>query len=387
MSQARGRCCVGGAVLLLRAGARPRPERRRERIVVPEPPPGLRRRAGGDLALPLASAVCALGLRRLLTVLHRLPADTQLLGARAGSGLRSFSLAGLIVIGEAAGRQRGARGGLTPSRRTRAEQERIVQVVEGERPGLHPSAACWLLGARRRRAGRSGSRCSRRPPRSGPVPPRALLPDAVAARNAAGGRAGRAVRAAEIEEKTSTRPSPRARKGGAGLLVVVVRPPGELGAAPRERAATTSRDRRLLEDLHPRRLRDRALPRAAVRADRPQPALVCPCHYSTFDPATGGTVTSARRAASCRCCRSDRPQGLLRARGNFDGPVGRRGGASGRRSRRRDPRDRPLPRPAHGRGAVPAQDAALPLPRPLVVPAGRGRALLRSSCSSAPGST
>ncbi|MDX6472259.1 MAG: ubiquinol-cytochrome c reductase iron-sulfur subunit, partial [Gaiellaceae bacterium] len=24
--------------------------------------------------------------------------------------------------------------------------------------------------------------------------------------------------------------------------------------------------------------------------DEPQPALVCPCHYSTFDPATGGTV-------------------------------------------------------------------------------------------------
>jgi ubiquinol-cytochrome c reductase iron-sulfur subunit len=23
---------------------------------------------------------------------------------------------------------------------------------------------------------------------------------------------------------------------------------------------------------------------------RPRPALVCPCHYSTFDPATGGTV-------------------------------------------------------------------------------------------------
>jgi ubiquinol-cytochrome c reductase iron-sulfur subunit len=54
-----------------------------------------------------------------------------------------------------------------------------------------------------------------------------------------------------------------------------------------------------------------------------RPALVCPCHYSTFDPATGGTVTFGPAGRPL-------PQlplvvaggGELRADGNFSGPVG-----------------------------------------------------------------
>jgi ubiquinol-cytochrome c reductase iron-sulfur subunit len=55
----------------------------------------------------------------------------------------------------------------------------------------------------------------------------------------------------------------------------------------------------------------------------PEPALVCPCHYSTFNPATGGTVIFGPAGR-------DLPQlpleidgsGFLRASGNFSGPVG-----------------------------------------------------------------
>ncbi|MGI8904082.1 MAG: hypothetical protein DLM64_15845 [Solirubrobacterales bacterium] len=55
----------------------------------------------------------------------------------------------------------------------------------------------------------------------------------------------------------------------------------------------------------------------------PGPALVCPCHYSTFNPATGGTVIYGPAGRSL-------PQlplmvdgaGGLRAAGNFSGPVG-----------------------------------------------------------------
>lgn len=55
----------------------------------------------------------------------------------------------------------------------------------------------------------------------------------------------------------------------------------------------------------------------------PKPALVCPCHYSTFDPATGGTVEFGPAGR-------DLPQlpllvdeaGDLRAAGNFSAPVG-----------------------------------------------------------------
>jgi ubiquinol-cytochrome c reductase iron-sulfur subunit len=57
--------------------------------------------------------------------------------------------------------------------------------------------------------------------------------------------------------------------------------------------------------------------------DEPRPALVCPCHYSTFDPATGGTVTfgPAGRDLPLLPVYKD-AQGYLRAKGNFDGPVG-----------------------------------------------------------------
>jgi ubiquinol-cytochrome c reductase iron-sulfur subunit len=55
----------------------------------------------------------------------------------------------------------------------------------------------------------------------------------------------------------------------------------------------------------------------------PKPALVCPCHYSTFDPATGGEVIfgPAGRKLPMLPLMVDRA-GELRAAGNFDGPVG-----------------------------------------------------------------
>jgi ubiquinol-cytochrome c reductase iron-sulfur subunit len=55
----------------------------------------------------------------------------------------------------------------------------------------------------------------------------------------------------------------------------------------------------------------------------PKPALVCPCHYSTFDPATGGTVLfgpAGRKLPMLPLSRDRR--GLLRAAGSFDEPVG-----------------------------------------------------------------
>jgi ubiquinol-cytochrome c reductase iron-sulfur subunit len=57
--------------------------------------------------------------------------------------------------------------------------------------------------------------------------------------------------------------------------------------------------------------------------DEPRPALVCPCHYSTFDPAAGGTVTfgPAGRDLPLLPVYQD-SKGYLRAKGNFDGPVG-----------------------------------------------------------------
>jgi ubiquinol-cytochrome c reductase iron-sulfur subunit len=55
----------------------------------------------------------------------------------------------------------------------------------------------------------------------------------------------------------------------------------------------------------------------------PSPALVCPCHYSTFDPATGGTVLygPAGRPLPMLPIAVD-AHGNLRAKGSFDEPVG-----------------------------------------------------------------
>jgi ubiquinol-cytochrome c reductase iron-sulfur subunit len=57
--------------------------------------------------------------------------------------------------------------------------------------------------------------------------------------------------------------------------------------------------------------------------DEPQPALVCPCHYSTFDPASGGTVLfgPAGRRLPMLPLQID-AKGYLRAKGNFDEAVG-----------------------------------------------------------------
>jgi ubiquinol-cytochrome c reductase iron-sulfur subunit len=55
----------------------------------------------------------------------------------------------------------------------------------------------------------------------------------------------------------------------------------------------------------------------------PRPALVCPCHYSTFDPGNGGEVTfgPAGRPLPQLPLAID-GDGVLRAGGNFSGPVG-----------------------------------------------------------------
>lgn len=55
----------------------------------------------------------------------------------------------------------------------------------------------------------------------------------------------------------------------------------------------------------------------------PRPALVCPCHYSTFDPSTGGVVLfgpAGRRLPQLPLMVG--ADGYLRAAGNFSEPVG-----------------------------------------------------------------
>ena len=57
-------------------------------------------------------------------------------------------------------------------------------------------------------------------------------------------------------------------------------------------------------------------------AAEPKPAFVCPCHYSTFDPATGGTVLFGPAGRALPQLPLQIRSGELRAAGNFSGPVG-----------------------------------------------------------------
>ena len=143
---------------------------------------------------------------------------------------------------------------------------------------------------------------------------------------------------------SARRPStPRSRRAPTGRssaspIVSCARARGSFDLPPELAGYPAERDRRVLEDLHARRLRDLALPRTALPADEPKPALVCPCHYSTFDPARGGTVIfgPAGRQAPMLPLEID-PRGYLRAAGIQRARRRRRGGASACGGRARDP--------------------------------------------------
>ena len=61
----------------------------------------------------------------------------------------------------------------------------------------------------------------------------------------------------------------------------------------------------------------------AARSRSAGPALVCPCHYSTFDPASGGTVLFGPAGRPLpQLPLAVGPNGELIALGGFSGPVG-----------------------------------------------------------------
>jgi ubiquinol-cytochrome c reductase iron-sulfur subunit len=136
---------------------------------------------------------------------------------------------------------------------------------------------------------------------------------------------GTPLRAADIEENTFYTAYPQgADRETVGAPVVVVRldptdlrlPPDRRGWAPRGIVAYSKICTHAGCALALYR-------KPTFPAVEPGPALICPCHYSTFDPATGGTVLfgPAGRALPQLPLRID-AAGVLRAGGNFSGPVG-----------------------------------------------------------------
>jgi ubiquinol-cytochrome c reductase iron-sulfur subunit len=136
---------------------------------------------------------------------------------------------------------------------------------------------------------------------------------------------GRPLRAADISTDTFYSAFPEgAKEDKVGSPVVVVRldpkrlrlPPGREGWAPEGIIAfskiCTHAGCAVSEYRTP-----------LFEPTAPSPALVCPCHYSTFDPATGGEVLfgPAGRPLPQLPLTID-SNGDLRAGGGYSGPVG-----------------------------------------------------------------
>jgi quinol---cytochrome c reductase iron-sulfur subunit len=139
------------------------------------------------------------------------------------------------------------------------------------------------------------------------------------------GENGSPLRASDIEEKTfyTAFPEGAEREDFAAPLVVVRLAPAELDLPPK-RAGWAPGGILAYSKICTHVGCAIALYRTPLFAPaEPKPALICPCHYSTFDPATGGTVTfgPAGRPLPQLPLAVDQ-RGFLTAAGNFSGAVG-----------------------------------------------------------------
>jgi len=136
---------------------------------------------------------------------------------------------------------------------------------------------------------------------------------------------GRPIRADEIEEKNFyTAFAEGADKEGLASSLVLVRLPKRELDLPTENTGFDADGIVAFSKICTHAGCAIALYRSPLYAPTdPKPALICPCHYSTFDPATGGEVIfgPAGRKLPMLPVSID-AKGHLRARGNFDGPVG-----------------------------------------------------------------
>jgi quinol---cytochrome c reductase iron-sulfur subunit len=293
--------------------------RRSARRIVPE---AERDRRAETLVLLLlgAGTVCAAAFVAVYA-LDRIPDQTQYLGLSLGLALACFAAASLVF-----GRRLVAQDDAEedyPETHER-EQEEVVQIVEESTDrltrrrllGLAAGGASAALGAALLAPLVSfgplldTSRLYATPWRRG----RRLVDEG-----------GRPYRAADIEPKAFYTAYPEgADREQIGAPVVLVRlDPGAL-RLPRGRGGWAPHGILAYSKVCTHAGCAVALYRAPLfQPTAPRPALVCPCHYSTFDPATGGTVLfgPAGRPLPQLPLAVD-ARGYLRAAGDFSGPVG-----------------------------------------------------------------
>jgi ubiquinol-cytochrome c reductase iron-sulfur subunit len=310
---------VAAAVLLLGRRGRPRVADERERIVAAGGPS-----ARAELAVAvlfLAAGLCATAFV-VVYALDRLPAQTQLLGLCLGLAF-AFLAAALLLLGKRVVPTEELEEDYPPPAHPE-EREAIEQIAAESGDAI--TRRRLLVGA----AGTAGGALAL-----------ALLAPAVSLGPAfdmdpyyrtpwrRGRRRvderGRPLRADEIEEDTFYTAFPEgAERETVGAPLVVVRLDPARLELPAGRSAWAPEGILAYSKICTHAGCAIALYRAPLFEEiGPQPALVCPCHYSTFDPATGGTVLFGPAGRPL-------PQlplavgsgGELSAAGTFSGPVG-----------------------------------------------------------------
>jgi ubiquinol-cytochrome c reductase iron-sulfur subunit len=311
----RLRLLAAGALFLL--GFR-RAARARRRIVPAVDPD---RRAETNVLLLLGVAgLCAAGFVAVYA-LDRIPHQTQFLGLSLGLSFACLAAA-CVVAGQRLVSQQEIEEPYPTEHEQ--EQEEVVQILEESKDGFTRRK---LLVVAAGGAGTALSAALLAPVVSlGPF----LDTDRYRATPWRRGRRlvdadGRPLRAADIEPGSFYTAFPEGadqEQLGAPLVVVRLDPAGL--RLPDSRAGWAPRGILAYSKICTHAGCAVALYRTPLfRRTAPGPALVCPCHYSTFDPATGGTVLfgPAGRPLPQLPLLVDRT-GHLRAAGVFSGPVG-----------------------------------------------------------------
>jgi ubiquinol-cytochrome c reductase iron-sulfur subunit len=311
----RIRMAIAGLLFLL--GFR-RAQRARRRIV----PEGREDRRAETLVILLlgAAALCAAGFVAVYA-LDRIPRQTQFLGLSIGLSFACFAAAS-ILLGKRLVAEEEIKGPYPTEHEP--EQEEVVRIVEESKDTFTRRR---LLGLAAGGAGAALSAAILAPVVSlGPF----LDTDRLYVTPWRRGRRlvddrGRPFRAADVETATFYTAYPEGadpEQVGAPLVVVrldpraVRLPGGREGWAPHGILAYSKVCTHAGCAV--------ALYRTPLyEPTSPRPALVCPCHYSTFDPAAGGAVLfgPAGRPLPQLPLLVD-AAGHLRAAGGFSGPVG-----------------------------------------------------------------
>lgn len=316
---ARAKDWLVAALVLLVGRGRPSPPRHRTRIVARRDPSA--RDELATLVLLGLSSLCAVAFIVVYAV-DAIPADTQLLGLTIGLAL-GFLAAALVLIGKRLVPDEELEEPYPPNTHP-LEEELVTQIVDEGVDGISRRRLLelGLLGA-----GGTLTLAAITPALSfGP----ALRIGSLIRTPWRNGRRlvdedGRLLRASEIEEGTFYTAFPQgADKEDEGSPLVVVRV--RLGSLrlPRELTGFDADGIVAYSSICTHAGCAISMYRVPTfRPTEPRPALVCPCHYSTFDPATGGSVLfgPAGRPLPMLPLRVD-GKGYLRAGGNFSGPVG-----------------------------------------------------------------